>query len=392
MPMHESRWSRRAAWAALFLSGMTLAACRRRATPAAEREAVADPLAALRAGCNGKTGLPSPLPVCTKDAPCTNLKREKITEPEQPAPACAPKKSRSFAAHDGPPLTWSDPASGAASRQACAYKPPRATAAEPRPLLVFVHGSEGNADSVYDMTELRAKAETFPLGGSAAAPGFFFASMHGRNLHFRGTSFDGPHWDTYFRDGASSSKNPDVRALDHVIDTLAAGGAVDPKRIYVMGWSNGAFFAHLYGIARSVTPTPGGHRVAAVVGFAGGDPFAGMEDTESPSCALDPYPSSDVPILDVHRTCDALVACDEAQRMKFHLPPGNPVQPWLSVFASRIGHARPTEVLLDQKDAPATACAPAAECTELKGLEGHMVWPVDVEPKMLEFLASHPRT
>ena len=28
---------------------------------------------------------------------------------------------------------------------------------------------------------------------------------------------------------------------------------------------------------------------------------------------------------------------------------------------------------------------------ELKGLEGHMVWPTEVEPKMLEFLAAHPR-
>ena len=132
-------------------------------------------------------------------------------------------------------------------------------------------------------------------------------------------SFDGPHWDTYFqRDLGTVSKNPDVRALDHMIDTIAASGAVDARRIYVIGWSNGAFFAHLYGIARSVAPTPGKHYVAAVVGFAGADPFAGMEDGENPSCALAPYPSSDVAILDVHRSCDALVACDEAQRVKFH--------------------------------------------------------------------------
>jgi poly(3-hydroxybutyrate) depolymerase len=254
-----------------------------------------------------------------------------------------------------------------------------------------VHGSEGNADNVYDMTQLRAKAETFPLAGASGRPGFFLASAHGRNLHFRGKSFDGPHWDTYFRDLATASKNPDVRALDHMIDTIASGGGVDARRIYVMGWSNGAFFAHLYGIARSTAPTPGGHYVAAVVGFAGGDPFAGMDDGESPSCALSPYPTSDVAILDVHRTCDALVACDESQRTKFHLPPGNPVEPWLSTFAARIGHARPDEILIDQKDQDAAACATASECTEIKGLEGHMVWPVELEPRMLGFLAAHPR-
>src|SRR5512140_2801005 len=163
-----------------------LGGCRRR-----PRQEGAEPLAGLRAGCNGKTGRPSPLPVCTKESPCSNLKREAITEPEQPAPTCAAKRARSFQAHDGPPLTWADPAAGVASRQACAYSPPGASAAEPRPLLVFVHGSEGNADSAYDMTELRAKAQSYPLAGAAGKPGFFFVSAHGRNLHFRGKSFDG---------------------------------------------------------------------------------------------------------------------------------------------------------------------------------------------------------
>jgi dienelactone hydrolase len=379
---------------AILLFGMALWGCRRRVRLEEHDRrgagGVAEgTVASEKTGCNPKTGLPSPLPVCTKESPCQNLKHEAITESEQAAPACAPKRLRSFPAQDGPPLTWTDPGSGVATRQACVYRPPAASPAEPRPLLIFVHGSEGNADNMYDLTDLRSRAETFSL--APGRPGFFLASAHGRNLHYRGKAFDGPHWDDYFRDLSTASRNPDVRALDHVIDAVASGGGVDTSRIYVMGWSNGAFFAHLYGIARSVAPTPGKHYVAAVVGFAGGDPFAGMDDGESPSCALDPYPRSDIPILDVHRTCDSLVACDEAQRLKFHLPPGNPVRPWLATFAARIGHSPPAEIILDLTDSDASACAPVSECTELKGLEGHMVWPRDVEPRMLSFLAAHPR-
>jgi len=37
---------------------------------------------------------------------------------------------------------------------------------------------------------------------------------------------------------------------------------VDPARIYVSSWSNGARFAALYAFARHDEGTPGGHRVA----------------------------------------------------------------------------------------------------------------------------------
>jgi predicted esterase len=353
--------------------------------------ATSDPTTDLRAHCEGRTGLPSPLPVCTRASPCADLKHATVDEPEQPPPSCSPKRGKSFQAYDGPPLTWNDPSSGVSTQRACVYRPPGASPSKPRALLVFLHGSGGNADHMYDLTELREKAETSSLSGGSGDPGFFLASAQGRNLHFPHKWFDGPHWDTYFRDFGAESLNPDVRAIDHVIDSVASGGAVDPKRIYIMGWSNGAFFAHAYGIARSVTPTPGHHYVAAVVGFAGGDPFSGIQDGESPSCALATYPRSDVPILDVHRACDSLVACDEAQREKFHLPPGNPVESWLTTYAEKVGHTRPTEILLDQRDQRVTSCMSADECGEVRGLAGHVMWPKDIEPSMLEFLATHPR-
>lgn len=43
--------------------------------------------------------------------------------------------------------------------------------------------------------------------------------------------------DEWFRDPA---ENLDVKAIDHFLDEVVATGRVDPKQIYVMGWSNGA--------------------------------------------------------------------------------------------------------------------------------------------------------
>jgi poly(3-hydroxybutyrate) depolymerase len=51
---------------------------------------------------------------------------------------------------------------------------------------------------------------------------------------------------------------------------------VDPRRIYVMGWSNGGFFGQLLAIARHAGSSAG-YRVAAAAVFASADPSAGVE-------------------------------------------------------------------------------------------------------------------
>jgi hypothetical protein len=62
-------------------------------------------------------------------------------------------------------------------------------------------------------------------------------------------------------------ENADARSLDTLIDDLVREGVADPAHIDGMGWSNGAFFSQEYALFRTRTPTPGGHRVAAVVAF-----------------------------------------------------------------------------------------------------------------------------
>jgi poly(3-hydroxybutyrate) depolymerase len=71
----------------------------------------------------------------------------------------------------------------------------------------------------------------------------------------------------------SPSTNPDIARVDALIDTVVGQGMVDSRRIYVMGWSNGGFFAQLYVLARHATATPDGQRVAAAAVFAAANPF-----------------------------------------------------------------------------------------------------------------------
>lgn len=355
-----------------------------------EREAPRIQVAAIDASgpaavatCNRKTGLGAPLAPCTPEAPCTSPLGA-VTGATARPPRCA-----SGGAAD-PIVSWRDERSGD-ERAACVFTPSGASPAAPRPLVVFFHGSRGTADNVYEHTGLRARASSYPLSGDGASPGFVLASLQGRRLHWPAQHVEGAHFDFYFRDLAAPSTNPDVRATDRLIDQLVARGGVDPRRIYLTGWSNGATFAHLYAVARAKTPTPGGHRVAAAAAYAGGDPFRGLVEGESPSCELDPYPRADVPLLEVHRACDALVPCDGAQRAAFKMPPGDDVRDWMEIFTRKIGGPPPEEILLDRAGRDATACAPAAACGAVEGIAAHLDWPKEAEPRVLAFLARHHR-
>jgi hypothetical protein len=198
---------------------------------------------------------------------------------------------------------------------------------------------------------------------------------------------------------------------------------VDAKRIFVMGWSNFAFFGQLYAIGRRETPTPGGSRVAAAAVFAAAspfddvrwDPFSDALRAGGTSCRLAALPRSSVPIMLVYRTCDAAVAVTPEQATCFGTEPGYTTEPWLaqalaaglSITPLRIGGREPGATL----DAPASAAtAPACTPTTCGAqppysagclcLVNHLIWPdgaynagstgVDHERSMLEFLRARP--
>lgn len=353
--------------------------------------------------CNSRTGLSRPLPACSTGEPCTNavifveggfLTDQTVNTASDP-PAC-----RTFggAIDDGAPAAWED--SAGVTHYACVHKPIAASSASPRPLLIFFHGAGGNAGDVYNYTTLRIKAISFDLSGVPLRTGFILVSVQGRNILWRETYPSGRYHDHYYRDLASPSSNPDVAHVDHLIDELASQGIVDPGRIYTAGWSNGAMFAQTYAIARYDTPTPGGNRVAAAAVYAFGNPFANLSRDQTPSCELDPYPTSAVPLYLLNRACDALTACSTAQQTAFNLEPGFSAEEWVNLLDVLVGNPNVLFQRLDPLGLPVSVCAapgPSA-CTLALGESEHLKWPngvadsgpIDWELDMLGFLRDHP--
>jgi poly(3-hydroxybutyrate) depolymerase len=261
--------------------------------------------------------------------------------------------------------------------------------------MIFLHGSHGSADDLYNYTSLRSKAGNFVVSSSVS--GFAVAAVQGRNLHWLGPNPAASHHDNLFRDLASPSSNPDIADLDHLVDSLVVTGKIDPARIYVVGWSNGAFFAQLYAIARHATATPGGNRVAAAVAYAGADPFSDPTGAD-PNCELATYPTSTIPIYLIHRACDALVPCSPAQATALGAVPGYVVEPWVSARVSRVADPNARDTIIDGNGQLVTSCAVATLCTNAGGTLNHLRWPDGVadgsgrdwEIAMLEFMRAHP--
>lgn len=354
--------------------------------------------------CNGKTGLTRPLHVCSQAQPCDNavvfsngqLVPDQTVTTASDTPICA---TRFPAFDDGAPLKWTD--ANGVTRYTCLYKPSGASAISKRPLVIFFHGTGGDASNVYDLTGIRVKAINYNLSGAPILrPGFILASVQGRNLHYPADQPSGRHQDYYFRDLRSPSSNPDVAHVDHLIDTLVAQGSVDPKQIYVMGWSSGALFAQLYAIARYDTPTPAGNHVAAGAAYAFGNPFANIDWNQSPSCELNPYPMSGVPLYLINRTCDALTACNATQEAAFQLPPGRSAEDWVIQLMNpppAVGDPNVIFQLIDLSTVTANACdaVPSVSCTQAAGILAHLEWPgplfgTDWEGPMLDFLRANP--
>ncbi len=353
------------------------------------------------AECDPSVGLVSPVLTCTAERPCSHplglYDVDQITSPGD-APTCATSAGAAggMSFDDGPPLSWED--ADGVTRWACVHRPEDVSTR--RPLLIYVHGSGGSATEVYDFTSLRAKAVDHDLGGGVDASGFVLVATQGRNLHWPTEhAQDGSKHDTFHRDLAT---NRDVAFVDHLVDRLVDDEAlVDPDRIYVSGWSNGARFASMYALGRHTRPTPGGHRVAAAAVYSGGDPFENIRVGHAPSCKMAPYPTSSLPFMLVSRTCDA-VACDEAQLDAlvadgFARVPGNVAETWVTTFQEVIGSPAVHWRLVGGNGLTYNGCTPASICTTTNAAINHLRWPNGVadggddhEPSMLAFLRDHP--
>lgn len=355
--------------------------------------------------CNPSTGLSAPLAVCAADRVCTRPGADtgaSSIATSSSIPLCRTTSASRASFDDGPPLQWVDPAG--VTRSACLYAPSGASASSQRPLVVWLHGGgSGSADDVYNHTSLRAKAPSHDLTGDPQRPGFFLLSVHGRHLHYpTEAARDGNHHDFYFRDLASPSRNTDVANVDRLVDELVRTGRVDPRRIYFMGWSNGAFFSQMYLIGRQQTPTTQGNRPAAAVAYTGADPFNNINATQSPSCQLDPYPRTSAPVFLVSRACD-IVACDAAQAQGLQsqgvvVESGHIVSDWQATLQTRMSNPNVSRLIVTGTGRSTPSCTAASSCSGSVALLNHVRWPdgvadgsgIDHEPAMLDFLRDHP--
>lgn len=324
--------------------------------------------------CNSTTGLTKAVEACTLTNKCTRLARELsdqgITEITEPSvmPNCSTFNSPDHSIYDdGPASTVTD--IDGITRYYCSFRP---ASAVDTPLVIFMHpGGQGNAADVYRFTNLRKKAIDYPL--AQGVQGFTLVSIQGRNVHYPTVDpRDGNHHDFYFRDSGSPSKNPDIANVDAIIDKMVAEGGIDATRIYMVGWSNGALFSHMYSIARHETATPGGNNIAASATFSGGDPFDAIdiEGGDSQSCKLDPYPQSNVPQFTVRRNCDAAVACNDTQQTWFQTPPGHNTTQWLDRGAQLSGLSILTSITIDGRGVlvGSNSCATNKhQCTDVYG-------------------------
>jgi polyhydroxybutyrate depolymerase len=146
----------------------------------------------------------------------------------------------------------------------------------PMPLVVLVHGygSSGLGHDNY-----------FGLSRQTKARGVLLAMPDGTRDH-TGKLF----WNA--TDACCNFDNlaiDDVAYLDAIIDDVSSKQRVDPKRVYIIGHSNGGFMAHRYACERS-------NRVAAVVALAG------VPWSDASRCA-----GKGVSILQVHGDADRII-------------------------------------------------------------------------------------
>ncbi len=256
-------------------------------------------------------------------------------------------------------------------RYACLNLPPQAQgAAAPAgakwPLLIYLHGSRTTPDSLYvEGKSLFALHNQYPLSKDPAVKGFILLAPEGRRMvpwaapDFQtGTGF---HWDEWYR---NSTENLDAKAVDHFLDEVIATGKVDPRQIYVFGWSNGAYMAALYGVWR-------GDRIAAIGQYAGGDPWS------RPPCPVDFTYTRKVPLFLMRNLCDAAVSCSTTSSWITTLQQAD----WPFEYRSL--------ALRGNAVSPDSACA--SSCSTRQGAYEHIRWPqTAVLSEMLDFLKQHP--
>lgn len=223
------------------------------------RRAILVLVATLLGACSGGSGTSAP----SGSVSAAPSAEATAVATDSPAPSSAPPTSSSAATiHVG------------GDRPVAVEIPPGYDPARPAPLLILLHGY-GSSGREHDMY--------FHLGDLAAQRGYLY-------VHPDGTRDDGGNrfWNATDACCDFDRKGVDDAAyLAGVISEIETRFAVDPKRIDVIGHSNGGFMSYALACAHADT-------VAAIASLAGAT-FAKPAD-----CT----PTSPVAVLEIHGTAD----------------------------------------------------------------------------------------
>jgi polyhydroxybutyrate depolymerase len=152
---------------------------------------------------------------------------------------------------------------------------------QPLPFVILLHGYSGSGQAMDDYLS---------MSSIAAARTFLLATPDGTvdALGYR-------YWNATDACCAANAPVPadDVAYLTAVIDDVSSRYNVDPKRVYIIGHSNGGFMAHRMACDRAA-------RIAAVVSIAG------AQWNDLAYC----QPSEPVSVLQVHGTADTVILYD----------------------------------------------------------------------------------
>lgn len=266
---------------------------------------------------------------------------------------------------DGEQLTYQQ---GSTNRYACLNYPDQADSKNYKwPLIVYIHGSLVTPMSLYTVGRgffnLR---DAFKLSDNDSIRGFITLSPEGRIAKpWTGQgpeTGEGFHWDEWYR---NPDENLDANAIDNFLDQVISTGKVDTSRIYVFGWSNGAYMTVLYSTWRS-------SRIAAMGQYAGGNPWS-----RTP-CPIPISFTRQVPLFLLRNLCDALVPCDSTNLWIDTLKARN--WPFEHHNLDAIG-----DITLDD------SCSTNSGCSGDMGLLEHFRWPRKTALElMLEYFRLHP--
>ena len=241
----------------------------------------------------------------------------------------------------------------------------------PTPLLILLHGytASGALQDSY-----------FGLSGIVDAKGFLYAYPDG-TVDQSGKRF----WEgtdaccDFFHTGVD-----DVAYLNAIIDDMSAHYNVDPKRIFLVGHSNGGFMAHRMACDKA-------SRIAAIVALAG-------DNWNDPAKC---QPSEAVAVLQVHGDADTTISYNGGQLVGVTYPAAHDsVGTWVTSNGCgampTVGAPLDIDSVLPGNEtmvARYTGCKPggAAELWTIHG-GGHVPSLQKSWPGMIyDWLAAHPK-